>query len=136
MWVFKVAKNKYLCEVCRKDFSLKALPSYCPYCGSQAISSFQKRSAIHAREILEQMEEIIPQVEAAWQAYTIEYVAFESLRQKAVVYANRGIISKDDIPTIEKIKLTDSLREHRGSQNPNPAYRPPMGQSHKGNSSG
>lgn len=127
-----MSKRKYICVDCKRDFSVQSLPKCCPYCGGTNIGTNHKKSEIHATEIITQMKELKAAVEAAWQAYTIEYVRFEALRQKAVTYARRGIIGEDDIPVIKKTKLAEELKAYRGklqppTPNPNPNYRPPMG---------
>lgn len=125
-----MSKRKYICADCKKDFTVKFLPKCCPYCSSTNIITNQKKSEAHAAEIISQMQELRIEVESAWQAYAAEYVKFEALRQKAVTYARRGIISEKEIPVIRKTKLADELRAYRGgvkppTPNPNPNYRPP-----------
>lgn len=125
-----MSKRKYICSDCKKDFTVNSMPKCCPYCGGTNIGTNKKKSEIHAAEIITQMRELRTAVETAWQTYTIEYVRFEALRQKAVTYARRGIISENDIPTIRKTKLADELKAYRGgvkppTPNPSPNYRPP-----------
>lgn len=127
-----MSKRKYICSDCKNDFMVNSMPKCCPYCGGINIGTNKKKSEIHAAEIITQMRELRTAVETAWQTYTIEYVRFEALRQKAVTYARRGIISENDIPTIRKTKLADELRTYRGGTkhpvpNPNPNYKPPLG---------
>ena len=127
-----MSKRKYICADCKKDFSVKFLPKCCPYCGGTNIGTNQKKSELHAAEIITQMKELKAAVETAWQSYAIEYVRFEALRQKAVTYARRGIINEDEIPVIKKTKLAEELKAYRGkpqppTPNPNADYRPPMG---------
>lgn len=124
-----MSSRKYICSDCKKDFSVKSMPKCCPYCGGANIGTNKKKSEVHAAEIIAQMRELKTAVETAWQTYAIEYTQFEALRQKAVVYARRGIITEADIPVVKKTKLAEELRAYRGKSqpNPNPNYRPPMG---------
>lgn len=95
-----VVKRNYICADCKRDFTVKYLPKYCPCCGGSNIATSKKKSEMHAAEIIAQMQELKTQVETAWQAYIVEYVRFDALRQKAVTYAQRGIISEKEIPVI------------------------------------
>lgn len=59
------------------------------------------------------MNSMIPKLEDTWTSYVNTYVEFENMRRILMSYAERNIIQKNDIPTVEKKKLLDALYDYR-----------------------
>lgn len=114
-----VKKHSFVCAKCGETGMFTKAPKYCPYCGSSEISRKSDKAKRHAEEIIEQMNNFIPQLEKVWNEYVCIYCEFESRRRVLEDYVRRGIINKSDIPKFEKKKLIDALTEYRASKNDN-----------------
>lgn len=67
----------------------------------------------HAANIKNEISEMIPKLERAWNEYVSLYVKYENKRRILSDYALRGIIDKTKIPVPEKKSLTKALFEYR-----------------------
>ena len=64
-------------------------------------------------EIINQVNELIPKLEKAWNDYVELYCEFENRRRVLDGYVRRGVIEKSDVPKSEKKKLLEALTEYR-----------------------
>ena len=109
--------SKYICRNCCTSFSLPKKPTFCPFCGEKgdywSVDAKREKAKDHAEDVLHQMRGLVPQIEKAWSKYADLYVQFEALKQVVIVYERRGYIKKSDIPTVNKVALSQALREYR-----------------------
>ena len=63
-----------------------------------------KKAKAHAEEIKSEIQEMIPELERAWNEYVSLYVKYENKRRVLSDYALRGIIEKTEIPVPSSIK--------------------------------
>lgn len=66
-----------------------------------------KKSEIHAREMISQMEEMVPDLERLQREYTAKLAEFARLKKIVKTYAVRGIIGPEEIPALKKITTDD-----------------------------
>ena len=107
----------YKCPSCGGTIRLTKNPSYCPFCGKEGIARDNGRARQYAERVLQELNELLPQIEGAWSSYVELYVEFEDRRRNLSQYVSRGIIKREDIPKLERKNLQDELKEHRLQKN-------------------
>lgn len=103
----------FICSDCNKRFRFANKPKFCPYCGSSTVNPDNARAVENAKQKIEELNQLIVEVNAARDAYCEVYAKYEAIRRTLYVYADRGIISKRDIPTADQKKLIDALYDYR-----------------------
>lgn len=112
-------RQNYVCNSCGETGLFAKAPSYCPYCGSSEINRNSDKAKRHAEEVIEQMNDLLPKLENAWDEYVAIYCEFENKRRVLEDYVRRGIIRKSDVPKFERKKLIDALTEYRARRKEN-----------------
>ena len=81
--------KRYICYDCGEGHIFAKKPSFCPNCGSSNIGINNLKAKAHAQELVDKMNNLVPQIESAWQAYITLYVEFENMRRIAWGYARK-----------------------------------------------
>lgn len=106
----------FICSDCNKRFRFANKPKFCPYCGSSNVSPDNAKATENAKKKIEELKQLIEEVESARDIYCEAYAKYEAARRTLVTYADRGIISKRDIPTADQKKLIDALYDYRNQR--------------------
>jgi len=109
----KTTRTNYICNGCGETALFAKKPNFCPCCGSTDIVKNNMKSKKHAKEMIQQMKDLIPEMDDAWKVYVETYVEFENINRKIATYVKRGIIDKSDVPVFTKKRLIDELYEYR-----------------------
>ena len=110
--------KRYFCNDCGEGYNFSKVPSFCPNCGSDRIELDNRKAKAHTKELIDRMNELVPQIESAWQTYVDLNVEFENMRRVLYDYSRRmrGIINKEDIPVVRKKKQLEALYEYRANR--------------------
>ena len=109
----KAKKRKYSCDTCANEFYVTVTPNVCPICGSKTIHAGSKESQTTAREYINKLNEMIPKLEKLADDFVDLYVEYKTVQETARVYANRGIIGKEEVPKFKMPNLTEAFHESR-----------------------
>lgn len=96
-------------------------PRYCPQCGSDAVivEIVKSKSRVTAEMKMAELDDLRPQLEAAWNAYYELRTAYEDRMQFLVVYKRRGIVSESEWLRYRidwKSELNDELKKYRAGK--------------------
>ena len=95
----KKRQTKYYCEKCKQMFYVSVKPNECPLCGSKSVHIYNYKTRLTAMRYIAQMYELVPQMEAEITPRLRElYREYKKAYTVLNVYANRGIIGKDEVP--------------------------------------
>lgn len=83
------------------------------------MAKYTQKSKQHAENLLQEINELIPKLETAWEIYVDIYVKYENKRRLLNVYASRGIIDKRSIPIHKKNTLIQELKDYRKQRKQN-----------------
>lgn len=83
------------------------------------MAKYTQKSKQHAENLLQEINELIPKLETAWEIYVDIYVKYENKRRLLNVYASRGIIDKRNIPIHKKNTLIQELKDYRKQRKQN-----------------
>ena len=109
--------KQYICNNCKQRVRLSKTPVCCPFCCSEEIISDNEKAKKHAQKKIEELQNLLPQLDSAWNDYAEIYVRCEDITQTLRQYAKRGIINTSDIPKTEKKCLAIALKEYRKTKN-------------------
>lgn len=104
--------KRYTCANCGQTFELTKAPNFCQNCGSANMGANPKTVA-YAKAQIAKLQEIAPKAEAAWAEYVTLRAQYDQIRMILSPYATRGIIKREEIPNIKKIKLSAALAARR-----------------------
>lgn len=104
--------KRYTCAKCGKTFELATPPNFCQNCGSADMGA-NPQAVAYAKSQVAKIREIAPKAEAAWAEYVTLRAQYDQIRMILGAYVNRGIIKREEIPNIKKIKLSDALAARR-----------------------
>ncbi len=104
--------RRYTCAKCGQTFELAHAPNFCQNCGSADMGA-DPNTVAYAKAQIAKLQEIAPKAEAAWAEYVTLRAQYDQIRMILGAYVNRGIIKREEIPNIKKIKLSDALAERR-----------------------
>lgn len=97
---------EYVCEKCGKAFRFKDVPNYCPNCGCNRLEA-NKAARAYAKDLICSMSDMIPELERLQREYTKHLAEFARLKKIVKSYADRGLISFNDIPKMKKVSVRD-----------------------------
>lgn len=109
--------KQYICSNCGQRVRLSKTPTFCPFCGNENIFPDNEKSKKYAAMKIEELKNLLPQRDLAWNDYAEIYVRCEDITQTLRQYAKRGIINTSDIPKTEKKCLAIALKEYRKTKN-------------------
>lgn len=115
----KESKFKYRCDNCGEEFFVPVKPELCPTCGSCNINKGTKKSLNTAKEYIDELNIIIPQMEELSASFSNLYVRYMTLHETLKSYASRGIIDKQMIPNFTIPKFTEAFYASRKSKKSN-----------------
>ena len=104
------SKKAYICESCGEKFYITIKPKFCPICGGKDL--FMK-SKLTADKYLAELKELIPQMEEVAKHMTELYVKYLTAHERLKLYACRGIICKEDIPSFALPNMSKSYHDSR-----------------------
>lgn len=105
--------RQYVCTDCGFSMYCKDEPVYCPKCGQATLTTDNVRAWKYALVCKSRCQELLPELEAKYADFMETYVVYEDSMQVLRQYKKRGILSDDDLPTLFKPRLADSLKEYR-----------------------
>ncbi len=116
----RIYRHSYTCNDCGAADHYDQQPTLCKFCGGANVvrtRSLKKpnhdRAKIHADELIEDLNSLIPKMNDVWSGFVKLWVEYENTRRVLSDYAIRGIIEKKDIPIFERKNLIDELSDYR-----------------------
>lgn len=111
---------KYKCLDCYKEFKTDSRVAYCPHCASSHIEDVRHIQAKNtAKEKALELLKLKEKIDEKYAEYVSLYVQAESLLQVLRQYKHRGIITDEEIPVLNKPKLSEALKEYRKKKKDN-----------------
>ena len=108
-----MAKTKFRCGSCNAEFYITVCPVICPLCGSRKIYRGSKKSKETAEKYIQEVNEIIPMIEKAFDELSSLYTRYMTVHETLKTYVARGIIDKNEMPTYILPSLTKAFYESR-----------------------
>lgn len=105
--------RKYVCRNCGFTITHNHKLQFCPNCGQAALTTDHAQARKYAEECISRCRKLAPRLEAKYAAFMALYVAYEDDMQVLRKYKERGIVTEDEMPTLFKPRLADSLKEYR-----------------------
>ena len=107
---------KWMCKTCKNTFSTSFDGvSCCPYCQSPEVELSGRASAL---KMLTRYNELLAEANKVYEEmYAPLYLEAEAIRSTLRVYRNRGLLTKDEMPNIQRPPLTSKLSDYRKSRN-------------------
>lgn len=103
----------YKCQKCGKGFRFAKQPDFCPFCGGHDVSQDNEKARNTALEIIRELDVLALEMETLWSEYAEKWVVYEDKMQTLRVYKRRGIVTEDEMPTIQKKSLANELNAYR-----------------------
>lgn len=105
--------KKYYCPDCKVTFSSSVEPRFCLHCGSAKVQRDMQAARAKADALLKSVQHLTSEIEQVWEML-IPLLAeradkMNSLRQ----YKTRGVITQEEIPTIERMNLGEAMKAYR-----------------------
>ena len=102
----------YFCGNCNESFSAPKKPKCCPFCLSENFKYYGK-SRKTAMELIEYSNQLTAQLNELMEKYKPIYLERECALNKLRVYKQRGIITEEEMPKIERQSVQKEISEYR-----------------------
>lgn len=108
----------FCCVACGKTVKDTVKPNYCPKCGKSELRYYyDSRSRETALRYISEIQERYRDALMFWKAFAKRYAVIEDKMQILRVYEKRGVISSEEIPSLDKPSLSSALKEYRAEKN-------------------
>lgn len=119
-------KYRVQCEKCRADYVVDVdfVPGFCAQCGNDhaVVTPFKTKSRVTAESKMQELDNLRPRLDAAWNEYFAMRVEYEDALQFLAQYHKRGIVSADEYNSRKlkyqsvKKELNEALKEFRAKR--------------------
>lgn len=102
----------YVCNNCNETFSAAKKPRCCPFCLSGNFI-YEGKSRQTALALIERSNQLTAQLNELMEKYKPIYLEREVALNTLRVYKQRGIITEEEMPKIERQNIQKEISEYR-----------------------
>lgn len=103
---------RYTCSDCNETFSAAKKPKNCPFCLSENLR-YDGKSREKAIELIEYSNQLTSQIEELMEKFKPIYLERECALNTLRVYKQRGIITEEEMPKIERQNIQKEIVKYR-----------------------
>lgn len=104
--------KRFICQKCEKGFNFPKVLQFCPFCGSEAVVSFE---SLHSRKtalnMIEEYRNILLQLNEFADKYQRLTQRAKEIRKALATYKYKKIINEDDLPYKKNESLQSQINK-------------------------